>query len=65
MEEDLKISKVEYLRNHLLDQTLILNWGSDDQTVFYKSLAERWPPVEEDLRCKDELKAFRMWLMSS
>ena len=42
MEENLKIVKVEYLRYHLLDQTLILNLGSDDQTVFYKSLKERW-----------------------
>ena len=38
MEKDLKILKVEYLHNHLLDQTLILNLGLDDQTIFYKSL---------------------------
>ena len=41
---------MEYLRNHLLDQTKILNLGLDDQTIFYKSLKERYPPMEEDLK---------------
>ena len=50
MEEELKILKVEYLRNHSLDQTQILNLGLDDQTIFYNSLKERWPPMEEDLK---------------
>ena len=65
MEEDLKILKVEYLRSHLLDKTLTLNLDLDDQTLFYKSLKESWPPMEEDLRCKDDLNACRMWRMSS
>ena len=34
MEEDLKILKVEYLSNHLLDHTQILNLDLDDQTIF-------------------------------
>ena len=50
IEEDFKILKVEYLRNHLLDQTQILNLGLDNQTIFYKSLKERWPPMEENLK---------------
>ena len=41
MEEELKILEVEYLHNHSLDQTQILNLGLDDQTIFYKSLKER------------------------
>ena len=40
MEEDLKILKVEYLRNRLLDNTQILNSSFDDQTIFYKSEEE-------------------------
>ena len=40
MEDDLKISKEEYLGNLLLDHTQILNWSLDDQTIFYKSLNE-------------------------
>jgi hypothetical protein len=31
--DDLKILKVEYLINHLLDQTQILNLSLDDQTM--------------------------------
>ena len=41
---------MEHLHNHLSDQTQILNLGLDDQTIFYKSLKERWPPMEEDLK---------------
>ena len=37
MEENLKILKVEYLSNHLLDHTQILNLGLAEQTIFYKS----------------------------
>ena len=33
MEADLKILKVEYLRNHLLVPTKILNLSLDDQTL--------------------------------
>ena len=42
-EDDLKIFKVEYLCNHLLDHTQISNLGLDDQTLFYKSLKGRRP----------------------
>jgi hypothetical protein len=38
MEVNLKILKVEYLSNHLLDYTEILNLRLDDQIIFYKSL---------------------------
>ena len=37
MEEDLKILKVEYLSNHLLDHTQVLNLYLNDQTISYKS----------------------------
>ena len=40
METDLKILKVEYLSNRLLDNTQILNSSFDDQTIFYKSFNE-------------------------
>ena len=36
MEDDLKILEVEYLSNHLLDPTQILNLSLDDQTILYK-----------------------------
>jgi hypothetical protein len=39
VEDDLKILKVEYLNNHLLDQTQILNLSLDDQGK-YKSKGE-------------------------
>ena len=43
MEDDLKIFKWEYVSNHLLDHTKILNLCFDDQTIFYKSLKRRQP----------------------
>ena len=43
MKDDLKILKVEYLRNHLLDYTQILNLSLDGQTIFCKSLKLRGP----------------------
>ena len=36
MEDDLKILKVEYLSNHFLDPTKILNLSYDDLTLLYK-----------------------------
>ena len=36
MEDDLKILKVEYLSNHLLDPTQILNLRLYDQITLYK-----------------------------
>ena len=56
MEDNLKILKVEYLSNHLLDHTQILNLSLVDQTIFYKSLKWRWPPMEDNLNCKDDLQ---------
>ena len=38
MEDDLKILKVEYLTNHLLHHTQVLNLCLDDQIILYKSL---------------------------
>ena len=46
MEEDIKISKVEYLRNHLLDQTQILNLGSDDQTFSLQILKRKMTSIK-------------------
>ena len=34
MKDNLKLLKVEYLRNQLLDHTHILNLILDDQTIF-------------------------------
>ena len=48
MEDDLKILKVKYLSNHLLDPTQILNLCLNDQTIFYKSFKSRQPPVEDE-----------------
>jgi hypothetical protein len=36
MRYDLKLLKVKYLSNHLLDPTQILNVCLDDQTIFTK-----------------------------
>jgi hypothetical protein len=38
MEDNLKLLKVEYLRNQLLDHTQILNLRLDDQTIFLQIL---------------------------
>ena len=38
MEDNLKILKLEYLSNHFVDLTQILNLSLYDQTIFYKSL---------------------------
>ena len=48
MKDDLKILKVEYLINLLLDHTQILIL--DDQTIFYKSLKWRQPLMEDYLK---------------
>ena len=50
MEGNLKILKVEFLSNDLLDHTQILNLCLDDQTIFYKTLRWRRPPMEENLK---------------
>ena len=43
MEDGLKLLKVEYLSNHLLDHAQIWNLCLYDQTIFYKSLKQRRP----------------------
>ena len=39
MEADLKIVKMEYLSNHLLDHTQILNLSLVDQATFYTKVS--------------------------
>jgi hypothetical protein len=51
-EDDLKILKVEYFSNYLLDQTQTLNLSLYDQTIFYNSFKWRRPPMEDDLQSK-------------
>ena len=48
MEDDLKLLKVEYLSNHFLDHTQILNL--DDQTIFLKSSKWRRTPMKDNLK---------------
>ena len=50
MEDNLKILKVEYLSNHSLDHTQVLNLSLDDQTIFYKSQKWRRPRMEDNLK---------------
>ena len=50
MEDDLKILKVEYLMNHLLDPTQILNLSLDDQTIMLN------PSNEDELPWKTTSK---------
>ena len=54
IEDDLKISKVEYFSNNLLDHTHIFNFSLDDNTVFYKFLKRRRPPMEDNLKILKE-----------
>jgi hypothetical protein len=49
MEDDLKIWKVEYLSNRLLDHTQIFNLSLDDQTIFKKSWRSS---MEDDIQWK-------------
>ena len=50
MEDDLKILKVEYLSNYLLDHSLILKECLYDQALFCKSFKWRRPTMEDDLK---------------
>ena len=50
MEDDLKILKVEYLSNHLLDHTQILNLDLGDQSKVFKYFKWRRPLMEDDLK---------------
>ena len=47
MEDDLKISKVEYLSNYVLDLSQIVNSSLDDQTIV-QIFKWRQPLMEED-----------------
>jgi hypothetical protein len=40
-------SKVEYIRNNLLDPTQILNWSFDYQTKIFKLYKQRQPPKKD------------------
>ena len=46
MKDDLKILRVEYLSNNLLDQTQNLH----EKIIFYKSFKRRQPQIEDDLQ---------------
>ena len=56
MEDDLKIFKVEYLSNHLLDHTQILSLSLNDQIIFLHifkmkmTFNGRGPPMEDNLK---------------
>ena len=50
IEDDLKILKVKYLSNRLLDHTEILNLDWDDQSKVFKSFKWRRSPMEDDLK---------------
>ena len=65
MEDYLKILNVEYLTRHISDHTQILDLNLNDQTIFYKSLKLRLFLMSDDLRCKYDLKVFRILRLSS
>ena len=50
MEANLKILKVEYLSNNLLDPIPFFNLILDKQTILYKSFKLRRPPMEDNLK---------------
>jgi hypothetical protein len=50
MEDNLNKLKVEYLSNHSLDHTQIINLSLNDQTIFCKSVKLRRPPMEDDIK---------------
>ena len=52
IEDDLKILKVEYLSNQLLDHTQIFNLSLDDQTIFLQIFKIKTTPMEYNLKIK-------------
>ena len=50
MEDNLKISKVEYLSKNWIESFSNLISTLDDQTIIYKSFKWRWPPMEDCLK---------------
>ena len=62
MEDDLKILKVEYLSNQLLDHTQILNLEFGDQSKVFRFFKWRQPPMEDDLKIlKAEYLSNHLW----
>ena len=62
MEENLIISKVEYLSNRLLDHTQILNFDLVDQSKVLKYFKWRRPPMEDNLKIlKVEYLSNHLW----
>ena len=62
MEDDLKIFKVEYLRNQGLDLTQIWDLRLGYQTKLYKCFKLRQPQTEEDLKILKLRIAANHWL---
>jgi hypothetical protein len=50
MEDDLKILKVQYLNNHLLDLPGLLNLSLGDHIEIENYCKWRLPPMEDDLK---------------
>ena len=50
MEDDLKILKVSFLNNHLLDLPQLLNLSLRDQINIENYCKWRQPPIEDDLK---------------
>ena len=64
MEDDLKILKVEYLSNHLLDHTQILNLSLDDQIIFYQSSKWGWPQnIKSRIAQQPLIKSFSEFIL--
>ena len=62
MEDDLKILKVEYLSNYLLDHTQLLNFTFSDQSKLLKYFKWRWLPMEDDPKIyKVEYLSNHLW----
>ena len=63
MEDDLNISKVEYLSNHLWDPTKISNLTLDDQITLYTFFKWRPHPMKDNLQLKTTSK-YQKWNIS-
>ena len=62
MEDDHIISKVEYLSNHWLDLSQILNLSLGDQTESKNCLKWRRPTMEDDLKILEVEYLSNYWL---
>ena len=64
-EDDLKILKVEYLSNRLLDHSQILNLSLDEQVIFLKSSKWRHPPTEDEVKLLEwNISATIVWIVN-